>query len=239
MKPFLLFCVIFITSVALFGQDTINNVDAGGKKQGYWIKKDQEGKKIYEGQFIHDIPYGTFKYFYTEGELKAISLLSDGGKRSWTTTYFKNGKKMAEGLYISEKKDSTWKFYSEFDDIVVSEDFYKDGKKEGISKTFYPDGLVAERSMWKNGIRSGVWEQYYTDGKLKLQCAYVNDKKNGPLKTYHISGRIWLTGQYINGDADGTWTYITEKGEIEKKEYFDKGRLVRTEVFIKKESKDK
>jgi antitoxin component YwqK of YwqJK toxin-antitoxin module len=144
---------------------------------------------------------------------------------------------MAEGLYVNEKRDSIWKFYSEFDSVVVSEEFYKDGKKEGISRIFYPDGTVAERSNWKNGTRSGLWEQYYTDGKLKLKCAYNNDLKDGPLKTYHMSGKIWLTGQYINGDADGTWIYITDNGEIEKKEYYSKGRLIRTEEFIKKETK--
>ena len=237
MKPSFLFCLIFFTSVALFGQDTINKTDSTGKKQGYWIKKDKDGKKIYEGHFNHDIPLGEFKYYYPEGGLKAVSRLSDNGKRSLTTTYFKNGRRMAEGLYVNEIRDSTWKFYSEFDNSLVSEEFYEDGKKEGISKTFYPDGVVAERSTWRNGVRSGVWEQFYTDGKLKLKCAFLDDQKDGPLKTYHMSGRIWLTGQYIKGDADGTWTYITDKGEIETKEYYSKGRLVKTEEFIKKETK--
>ena len=57
------------------------------------------------------------------------------------------------------------------------------------------------------------------------------------LITYHMSGRVWLTGQYIKGDADGTWIYVTDKGETEKKEYYSKGRLLKTEEFIKKEIK--
>ena len=237
MKSTFIFFTIFLVCFDLNAQDTINKTDSEGRKNGYCIKKDKEGKKIYEGQFSHDVPVGEFRYFYPEGELKAISLLSDNGKRSRTTTFFNNGKKMAEGLYVNEKRDSIWKFYSEFDNVVVSEEFYKDGKKEGISRTFYADGTVAERSNWKNGTRSGLWEQYYTDGKLKLECAYNNDLKDGPLKTYHMSGKIWLTGQYINGDADGTWIYVTDKGETEKKEYYNKGRLIKTEVFIKKEEK--
>jgi antitoxin component YwqK of YwqJK toxin-antitoxin module len=237
MRSSLIFLTLFFTWVTAYAQDTINKLDAEGKKNGQWIKRDNEGNKIYEGQFIHGTPVGEFKYYYLKGELKAISLLSENGTRSRTTTYFKNGRKMAEGIYINEKKDSLWRFYSEYEDVVISEEFYKEGKKEGISKTYYPDGVIAERSTWKQGVRNGTWEQYYTDGKLKLKCAYLNDLKDGPMITYHISGRIWLTGQYTKGDADGTWTYVTDKGEIEKKEYFDKGRLVRTEEFIKKESK--
>jgi len=237
MRSYLIFLTFLLATLTINAQDTINSMDAQGKKQGHWVKKDKEGKKIYDGQFTNDIPYGTFKYYYPEGELKAISVLSDNGKRSWTITYFKNGKMMAEGLYINEKRDSIWKFYSEFDKVVVSEEFYKNGKKDGISKTFYPDGVVAERSTWKNGVRSGPWEQFYTDGKLKLKCSFLDDQKDGPLLTYHMSGKIWLSGQYIRGDADGTWIYMTDKGETEKKEYFNKGRLVKTEEFIKKENK--
>lgn len=239
MRSFLLFSFLILIIGNGYCQDTINQTDGNGKKQGYWIKKDKEGKKIYEGQFRHDIPFGEFKYYYPAGGLKAVSKLSDNGKCSYTTTYFQNGRKMAEGKYIDQKKDSTWKFFSEYENVVISEEFYKDGKKEGVSTTFYPDGIVAERATWKNGVRSGLWEQYYTDGKLKLKCAFLDDEKDGQLKTYHMSGRIWLTGQYIKGDADGTWVYMTDKGEIEKKEYFDKGRLVKTEEFIKKESKEK
>jgi antitoxin component YwqK of YwqJK toxin-antitoxin module len=237
MKSFLILTLIFFACFHIHAQDTLNKSDAAGKKQGYWIKKDKEGKKIYEGHFNHDIPIGQFKYYYPGGELKAVSFISDSGNRSQTTAYFKNGQKMAQGVYIKEKRDSTWKFFSEFENVVVSEEFYKDGRKEGVSKTFYPDGRVAERMTWSNGIRSGLWETYYTDGKLKLKCAYKNDLKDGPLKTYNMSGKIRLTGQYINGDADGTWIYYTEKGEIEKKEYFSKGLLLKTEELIKAETK--
>ena len=237
MKRIPVFYLLLFLFINGHAQDTINRLDNNGKRQGFWRKCDKNGKKIYEGQFLHNIPFGEFKYYYPEGELKALSLLSDNGRCSLTTTFFKNGRKMAGGKYIDEKKDSIWKFYSEFDNVVVSEEFYKEGKKEGISKAFYPDGVVAELLTWKNGIRSGLWEQYYTDGKLKLKCAYKNDQKDGPLKIYHISGKIWMTGQYINGDADGTWIYITDKGEIEKKEYYNKGRLIKTEEFIKQDTK--
>jgi antitoxin component YwqK of YwqJK toxin-antitoxin module len=236
MRFLFIFSVIFFACFSSKSQDSINKLDTEGKKQGFWIKKDKDGKKFYEGQFIHDIPVGEFRYYYPGGELKARSVLSDNGNRSQVTTYFKNGRKMAEGLYINEKKDSIWKFYSEFENVLVSEENYKDGKKEGVSITYYPDGVVAERLTWKNGVRSGLWEQYYTDGKIKLKCTYLNDQKHGQIKGYFSSGRTWLTGQYINGDADGTWTYKTDKGEVEKKEYFNKGRLINTEELIKKKS---
>jgi antitoxin component YwqK of YwqJK toxin-antitoxin module len=237
MRIRLIFLLFLLASVALNAQDTVNIKDPEGRKNGFWIKKDTIGSKIYEGRFSHDIPYGEFRYYYPEGGLKAVNFISDGGKRSRTTTYYKNGRKMAEGIYVDEKKDSIWKFYSQYETVIVSEENYKNGRKDGISKTFYTDGVVAEIMTWKDGVRNGLWEQYYTDGKLKLKCAFADDMKNGPLRTFHINGKPWLTGQYANGNADGTWAYLDEKGIPSKKEYYKMGRLIRTEDFQKKEEK--
>ena len=233
----IVFFTLFLTCFALQAQDTINKTDPEGKKDGYWVKKDKDGKKIFEGRFSHGVPCGEFRYFYPGGELKAVSLLTDNGKRSKTVTYYKNGYKNAEGIFVDEKKDSTWKFYSEYDKVLLSEENYKNGKKEGVSKTFYPEGDIAEMTNWKDGVRTGAWEQYFKDGKLKLKCTYVDDQKDGPFRTYYTSGKIRVNGQYIKGITDGTWLYISEKGEVEKKEYYKKGLLIKTEDLKKQETK--
>jgi len=239
MRSFFIFLALIAASVTLISQDTINKTDTVGKKQGFWRKLDKNGKKIYEGRFDHDVPVGEFRYYYPGGELKAVSIMSDNGRRSKTISYYRNGRKMAEGIFIDEKKDSLWKFYGEYDGALLSEENYKEGKKDGISISYYNTGVKAEQTNWENGVRNGPWETYYTDGKLKLKCTYKYDMKDGPIKTYHMSGKIWLSGQYVNGDADGTWTYLTENGQVEKKEYFQKGLLLKTEEFIKKEAKEK
>jgi len=227
---FLLFFYLLILAIFTgYGQDTINRLDANGKKQGYWCKKDKSGKKIYEGRFADNIPYGEFKYYYPEGSLKAISVISGKGTYAHATTYFRNGKKNAEGNYLNEKRDSTWRFYSEVDATLVSEEFYKEGKKEGKSINYYPGEGKAEMITWKNGIKEGPWETYFPDGKLKLKCAYRNDQKNGPLQAFFPSGRIMLSGQYLNGNALGTWIYYKEKGGIIRQEMYDKGRLVKVD----------
>ena len=86
----------------------MNRKDAAGRKQGYWRKTDKSGMTLYEGNFRNDVPYGEFRYYYPTGQLKAVSQISDSGTRSLTVAYFINGKKMAEGLFINEKRDSLW-----------------------------------------------------------------------------------------------------------------------------------
>ncbi len=228
MKVFI-FLMLALAAPVLKAQDTINRVDDHGKMQGFWRKTDKTGVKIYEGHFKDGIPVGAFNYFYPDGKVKAHSEYSSGGKRSHTTSYFSNGKKMAEGIYINEKKDSLWKFFSDIDGVLTSEEYYRNGKKDGVSKTYYAGKGIAELLTWKSGIREGTWEQYYTDGKIKFRGYYKNDDKEGSFTSYYDSGQKMSSGQYSLGHPSGTWIYYNSKGKIEKKEYYQEGILVRTE----------
>jgi antitoxin component YwqK of YwqJK toxin-antitoxin module len=229
MKGSAFFLLLFFLPSVLPAQDTLNRTDRDGKKQGFWQKTDSAGKKIYEGQFRDGIPYGEFRYYYPNGKVKAVSVISGNGKNARTVTFFPGGRKMAEGIYREEKRDSTWRFYSEYDGSLLSEENYKEGKKDGISRTYYGGDGIAELTGWKDGMQEGPWEQYYSDGKLKLKGNYREGLRDGPVTTYFTSGKLLMEGQYVAGNADGTWTYYDETGIPEKREHYQSGSLIRTE----------
>ena len=229
MNRLFLFVFLCFLSLAFFGQDTVNQTDALGKKKGFWRKLNSKGEKVYEGHFRSDIPYGEFRYYYPDGKQKAVSLMSDSGKLSKTISYFQNGKKMAEGNYRNEKKDSLWRFYSEFDGALVAEEFYKEGKKDGISKNYYPGKGLSEVVNWKNGIREGQWLEFYSDGNIKVNGQNKADEKDGIFKAFYESGQIMSVSLYVNGHAQGTWTYFNEKGSLERIETYKDGLLIKTE----------
>ena len=228
MNRLLIFLITILISITGSAQDTVNRKDASGRKQGYWTKSDSAGKKIYEGHFRNDLPSGTFKYYYPNGTVKAVSVFSGDGKSTTTTTYFSSGKKNAEGAFVNEKREGLWRFYSEFDATLVSEELYKNGKKDGVEKTFFHGKGVAEVITWKNGIREGLWEQYFDDGVVKLRCSYKNDLKEGPITVYYPTGQKFNTGQYLNGFPDGTWLTYDLDGKITVTDVYDRGILVKT-----------
>jgi antitoxin component YwqK of YwqJK toxin-antitoxin module len=204
----------------------VNVSDSKGHKQGYWRKLDTAGRLIYEGRFKDGVPAGEFRYYYPDGKLKTVSQVSGQGRRAVTVSYFPNGKKMAAGNYLDEKKDSTWQFFSESNGTIVSMEPYRAGLIDGISKVFFPEGGLSEINGYKNSIKDGPWEQYYLDGKLKLRGTYKAGEKEGVFKTFYNSGQPMITGQYSLGHQDGTWTYLDEKGTVTKKEIYDKGILL-------------
>lgn len=232
LNRFFMIVLFVLLAVAACAQDTSNRTDEKGRKQGFWRKTDAAGLKVYEGQFRDGVPQGEFRYFYPDGKLKTVSVITGQGTRARTVSYFKNGKMMASGNYLDEKKDSIWRFYNEKDGNLVSEENYTRGVKNGKSSAFYPDGRVSEWMTWENGQLTGPWEQLYSDGKPKLRAGYKQNEKHGSFTTYYLSGQVMMSGSYDSGHMDGTWIYYDEKGIVTKKEYYSKG------VLLKKEEKD-
>jgi antitoxin component YwqK of YwqJK toxin-antitoxin module len=229
-----LFVAFFLLSAFILNAQT---TDASGKKQGYWKKKDEKTTKlVYEGEFKDDKPVGKFKYYYANDSVQAIMNFRDGGKIAYAKLFHPSGKKMAEGKYIKEIKDSTWLFYDESGKLL-SKDKYIMGKKDGTSYVYLPDGNLAEERNFKMDVLHGPFKQYFDGKKLKGEGNYVNGNLDGKAAYYFPNGVEVAAGYYKNGVKNGPWIYKTEKGEIKEKEYYKNGQLAskkETDEFFSK-----
>ncbi len=101
MRSTTAFIILFIAFLipSLHAQDTLphaaNHTDAGGLKQGLWLKTDGTGKPVYRGTFRNNLPEGEFVYFDTTGKVKARTTFTENGTRAYTITYDRSGR-MAE-----------------------------------------------------------------------------------------------------------------------------------------------
>lgn len=211
--------------------------DASGRKQGYWKKKDEKTNKlVYEGEFKDGKPFGKFKYYYPNDSVQAIMNFKDGGKIAYAKLFHSTGKRMGEGKYINEIKDSIWIFYDERG-ALLSKDNYVMGKKNGVSVVYLPDGKIAEERNYKMDIQHGKFKQYFDGKKLKGEGTYVNGNLDGKSAYFFPNGIEVASGYYKNGIKNGPWIYKDEKGKITEKEYYKEGKkasVKETEEFFSK-----
>lgn len=220
-KIILILCVIlFIPQVK--AQDAPNITDAAGKKQGHWIKFDENKKKIYDGNFVNSIPEGKFIYFYETGVTKAITVFSQNGKVAQTQHFNEAGKVVGEGKYINQKKDSLWKFY-DVEGKLLSEEIYLDGIKNGGCKVYYRNGQLSEDKIWVNGFADGVCSKYFEDGTIKFKGQFLKDKATGKTTYYFPSGQISVEGFYKDDFKEGPWNYYNEDGSLKKTVHYIQG----------------
>ncbi|MFN6038524.1 MAG: toxin-antitoxin system YwqK family antitoxin, partial [Bacteroidota bacterium] len=117
MRTALVFIVFILnfSIVSIAQQKEVNNIDSKGKKQGKWIKRDENGFITYIGVFKDDLPKGAFKYYYPTNDtvLKSLVIHSADGKTTWVSNYHFNKKIMSQGKYTDKLRDSSWVFYHE------------------------------------------------------------------------------------------------------------------------------
>lgn len=233
MKRIVLSVMFFLAAALIFGQELsnvhANKTDGQGRKQGHWKVYDTNGNIKLEGNYVNGKPIGLFKFFYPDGHKKALINNLDSGKVTYATLFHENGNLMAKGKYLKQQKDSLWQYFDQENGKLLSEEFYSDGKKQGIVKTYYPSGEVAEEVTYKNDVKDGPWKQYFTDGAIKGKGTYVNGEPDGMYIMYHINGNVQVSGKYAAGEKEGVWVYLSSIGQMEKKEIYQKGLLISEE----------
>jgi len=223
-KIFIIALLLVISPTAKCQSETeINKTDQLGRKQGHWIKTFPNKSVIYDGHFKDDHPVREFKRYYEDNTLRSLLIFSDDGIEAFGTIYHPNGNISSKGLYVNQKKEGKWQFYSAYiNGYLISEDHYIGNKRNGLSIKYYPDSTVAERVNYINDTRQGDWIQYYPNGTVCFKSNYLNGKINGKYEVWFENGQIQFSGQYKNDTRDGKWYIYNNDGTIKyKMEYFD------------------
>lgn len=152
---------------------------------------------------------------------------------------FLDNRPIEKGHYKEGRKDGQFSYYSKFDGKLKEEKSYKNGKLDGVSKSFYTDGKLEHERNFKAGKQDGKELRYDYDGTLRMDHNYKNGKQVGKQYTYmkgtyetydtmyynenglpegeYVSmftfGKPRFVGYYKNGQKDGRWTEIAESGD--------------------------
>ena len=97
--------------------------------------------------------------------------------------------RILSGRYIVYGENGNAKAYSSYDDKLLFEGEYKNGKKNGKGKEYYLNGEVIFEGEYKNGKRNGKGKEYYFNREL------LNEKEN---KDYYENNLIF-EGEYKDG----------------------------------------
>ncbi|HML59001.1 MAG TPA: hypothetical protein PKA85_11575 [Ferruginibacter sp.] len=141
--------------------DTINRVDAQGKKQGPWVLRVEEvrGEPGYEeeGLFKNDYKDGYWRRYSLQGDLVAVEHYMLGGK---------DGLQQYFTFFGNLEREETWRGYNPdapYDTIAV----YGAGSNEIV------DFKIVKAEPYS--VRHGVWK-YYDEGRLMRSEEY--DRNN-------------------------------------------------------------
>jgi hypothetical protein len=82
---------------------------------------------------------------------------------------------------------------------VKNEINYKDGLKDGESRSYYPNGALWKKTNYHQGNLHGLAQIFYEDGTLKREANYKDDQRDGAYTEFFKSGNPKFEASFKKG----------------------------------------
>lgn len=157
--------------------------------------------------------------------------MRDGHFEGKVIRYHPNGEKCAMGDYVGGKQAGDWCYYDE-NGFPTFKETIKKGESTnrkyyfGTFEENYPDEIPKSKISYKNGKKHGPFIEYYHKGTYKL-VPQKNDDGSEDLTRVLTGTQIKMQGSYFEDHLDGEILYYSEDGKLNKKEFYDKGNLLK------------
>jgi antitoxin component YwqK of YwqJK toxin-antitoxin module len=182
-----------------------------GRKEGAFTEFYESGKRMREGVYRNDLMHGPFKAWYEDGSLKETGTFEDGKFNAVWRSYHPGGKDKAIIHYEQGKVTKTIYINMEVEE-------------------YYPNGIPKLQVTYENGKKQGPFKEWYDKGQFVLVETSPEDQKIGIMQREKLTGQVArVEGDYLDDHYEGKITFRKETGEVERVEYWEAGKLVKTE----------
>jgi len=142
---------------------------------------------------------------------------------------YKDNEKVEEGPYKDNRKHGMWKAYYPGEKLK-SEIEYKYNRPNGAYTKYYENGNTMDKGTWKGNKFVGAKKTFYPDGKPKEEKNYnTAGKADGKQVLYHPNGKKQLEYATVNGVENGTATTYYSNGDVKKVTTFNNGTATKVE----------
>jgi antitoxin component YwqK of YwqJK toxin-antitoxin module len=244
MKTLLYISAICFSISALGQKDSLNRVDAEGKKQGHWKNHESvEGTSVLtsEGSYLDNERTGIWTQYYSNGTVKSRKHFVNGYVNGSVIEYFPDGTMKEKGSWMDKKWIGAYELYYSSGNICQKLFFNDEGKKDGKQVYFFEDGSASSLEYYSNKVQDSS-VSYYPGGAIKEK--YIKDKykvdfrKDGRKRSesiysgntkiyraYYDNGNLSEEVSYKNGKMDGDCILYYKNGTIKYGCIYKEGKM--------------
>ena len=181
--------------------------------------------------FVDGVPHGELNSYYRAGNPRRIVTYNMGVLHGPSTLYHINALLAEEGFYKNGKKDSIRKVYDNLLGNLISQEFYKNGVKNGEWINYNQLGDTVTVNNYKDGVLHGI-SKTYEDRVINNIGEYVNGKKHGLWKTGQANNYKRREGSFNMGIEVGEWFYYDIDGKKLMRRVFDSEGYITEEDIL-------
>jgi antitoxin component YwqK of YwqJK toxin-antitoxin module len=192
----------------------------------YWVEGDNIKLRLKKGKYnsnliVKDYYKGYKRFSKTGGVLDAVFSQQVGVDR----------KLDVEGGFQDDRLSSGEKrLYSE--KVSVTEiGFNKNGKLEGVFKTYDRRGRAEQEIQFKDGKLNGPYRTFYESGTLHTEKNYRTGKLNGLWKACDEDGTLFFEIEYKDNVQDGIDKSYFKSGVVQYEDIYRNGKKIKRKTF--------
>ena len=168
---------------------------------------------------------GIFKYYHSNGELKAEVSYSNGNEIG--SAYFYDDAGVLKRVKVIESKNAGYNIYDNDTINRIDEKGRKQGKWISLQNSYSDDDcndMPNRIRFFKNDKPTGIWEYYSYDGSQLSNRIVWQDSVHAYSQQFDYNGQLWQEGNLINEIENGEWkVYDPKKGYLRFKGNYDCG----------------
>jgi hypothetical protein len=101
---------------------------------------------------------------------------------------------------------------------------YRNGREDGISKSFYPNKQIKELRYFSNGWKEGKHRGWYENGNLAFEYNFRKDMFDGNYREWTETGVLFRDMNYREGKEEGSQTVRFADGKIKSNYVIREGK---------------
>jgi len=241
VKNLFISLLLLAVNYSVFAQsDTINQTDAEGLKQGYWIIYNKDNTRMdQEGTYVDNKKEGIWKKYYSNGNIEHEITYVRNKPNGYAKFYYENGNLSEEGIWQGNKWVGEYKYYFKNGNPAYEWSYNEKGKRSGNQKYYHENGNLRIEGDWVEGKENGVVKEYYDNGQLKCEKNYQNGKMDSTsVKSFKKDETIVQktikkvqhtrkdTVKLKNFDGQGFHKLYTDDKQIEREGEFKNSKLM-------------
>ncbi len=78
----------------------------------------------------------------------------------------------------------------------------------------YKNGVIEIQGQMKDGKREGIWKSFYQNGAAWSETTFSAGVKNGATASFYENGQKRYAGFFTNDKESGKWSFWDEQGNL-------------------------
>jgi len=229
------------------GQVSSEGIMRDGKPDGYWRTYYVTGVIKSEGKRTNFLLDSTWNFYNQAEELNQQINYKLGEKSGYSIRYsYDNPLQpgsptiVSKELYVNGVKEGPSYYYFPTGELKTLV-YFKDGKKQGLSREFSKDSVLITVVEYNNnyvvnrervnrtdteGRRQGTYREYYESGRIKKESNYLDNQLHGYYREFNGNGELVTAQRYERGkiveEIDEDMRELLDM----KNTYDEEGRLI-------------